>query len=657
VALSDREFIQELIEAKTIRLQTLEIEKGRKGEDAPLIVSQELRELRVELIELQARLARCSPEDPSPAQQQSKHSSAEIPELRREQELERARPIENSQGQPPIIERAQFQPLSSRSSGTTTQSTSKENIDRKQESVGMLAFAVLDGGGVKGAALVGCLTAATERHVEWLGFGGSSAGAIVALLASIGYQPHELRRIIIDELAFTALLDDGDGGQLQSVSNVARRAAMIARHQHFCPPLRNVIGLISQSRAVLSPLNQSLGIYSGDRFRKFLFDKIVNKYPGLSDKNDISFADLERNGAKPLKVVASDVTTRRALVFPDISGPQYSVIDAVRASMSYPLVFRPVVFGSRRLVDGGLCTNLPVFLFEDERVRYRVPVIAMDLVEATTGPRPMDGYGLKEFVADLIDTAMEGSQQLLSQQIKGLHHIRVPVALVSALDFDISVPDRQRLFDAGYLAFNKYFSTYLSVPASARDRVEQIQAAYEASPRLVRPLLESVANQVERVTTAKDVRVHVMLPTLQRTRIVVYQFGMDDDEDAALELNESAGCSGLAFSYGQPVFADLEEAARDPLAWGMTKEQHNRVPRDRKAMVSVPIFKPQIAALEAGDERKASLHVMGTLSVDTTTALADTYWIKDLPERVRVVNADLVKVLATWAEGIGRLLS
>ena len=50
----------------------------------------------------------------------------------------------------------------------------------------MQAYAVFDGGGVKGAALAGCLKAAQESKIEFVGFGGSSAGSIVALLATAG---------------------------------------------------------------------------------------------------------------------------------------------------------------------------------------------------------------------------------------------------------------------------------------------------------------------------------------------------------------------------------------------------------------------------------------------------------------------------------------
>jgi NTE family protein len=70
----------------------------------------------------------------------------------------------------------------------------------------MKAYAILDGGGVKGAALAGALSAAAENGIEFEGYGGTSAGAIVALLASVGFTPEEIRHIMLEEVDFTDFL-------------------------------------------------------------------------------------------------------------------------------------------------------------------------------------------------------------------------------------------------------------------------------------------------------------------------------------------------------------------------------------------------------------------------------------------------------------------
>src|SRR5687767_14965829 len=70
------------------------------------------------------------------------------------------------------------------------------------------AYAVLAGGGVKGAALVGALAAAKQSNIKFVGYGGSSAGSIVALFASLGYSVDEMRHKF-ERLDFATMFDDG----------------------------------------------------------------------------------------------------------------------------------------------------------------------------------------------------------------------------------------------------------------------------------------------------------------------------------------------------------------------------------------------------------------------------------------------------------------
>ena len=54
-----------------------------------------------------------------------------------------------------------------------------------EKSSSMEAYAIFAGGGVKGVVFAGCLVEAKQHRIEFLGYGGASAGSLVALLASI----------------------------------------------------------------------------------------------------------------------------------------------------------------------------------------------------------------------------------------------------------------------------------------------------------------------------------------------------------------------------------------------------------------------------------------------------------------------------------------
>jgi NTE family protein len=65
---------------------------------------------------------------------------------------------------------------------------------------------------------------------------------------------------------------------------------------------------------------------------------------------DITFADLDL----PLKMVATDVVTGCEVIL-----DQGKVVDAVRATISIPFVFKPVEQANMTLVDGGILNNVP----------------------------------------------------------------------------------------------------------------------------------------------------------------------------------------------------------------------------------------------------------------------------------------------------------
>jgi NTE family protein len=505
----------------------------------------------------------------------------------------------------------------------------------------MKAYAILDGGGVKGAALAGCLKAAEELGIEFAGFGGTSAGSIVALLAVLGYTGDELYHMTVHDLDFTHFLDD-DGRDLLRLHRLAQRLQGLRSWQL---PIA-VPWMLWREHRMLGRLQQDLGLYRADRLQDFLHDKIVNKLPDLRSDRGVTFEDLRRAGRPPLKVVASDLGLGKAVVFSDAGGRERNgpVLDAVRASMSYPFVFRPVLINGRPLVDGGVSSNLPVFLFEHERERDGLPVIAFDLVSPIS-PQASPSYGLLEFSSALLTTALESTDDLMRQVTRGLYHVCVPVPEgIRAMDFWLSKDRREELWRCGHSQTHTFFRKVVPHWLDAQDEVERLQARY-GDPQRVRQVLEVLIQEVTQNTPARQVRAQIMLPTGHGTRRVVYQWGMDGDADQDLELPLDGGCTGRAWVTRTPQFADLEQARRAPAVWHMSVQHHSKVRPDRKAMLCVPIFDLD-RATGVSDARQVP--ILATLSVDSATPLAETGWLKD--------NFAVQRAIF-WADVFSKLLS
>jgi NTE family protein len=408
-----------------------------------------------------------------------------------------------------------------------------------------------------------------------------------------------------------------------------------------------------RNRGLLKRLNADKGLYEAEPLRKFLEEKVRKKL-SYSSQLPLSFKKIWELTGKDLKVLAADVTNRRPVVFSRDTTPDFSVIDAVRASMCYPFVFRPVPYASSVLADGGLASNLPVFLFESERFANRhAQVIAFDLVSDDTTRQA--SRGLLQYAGDLLNTALDASEVLVRDLLDGVHYIPIKVdASIHAMDFKISRDRRIGLANAGTSQTLMYYNA--SPLSKARGSVEQVQARY-GPPANYEAVLQAAALEFRIALGANAsaiggarvrVRTHIMLPVSSISRAVIYQFNMDSDPDIDLVLSNTAGCSGAACGSLAVAVADLKKARENPSAWGMTGPEANKVPADLCLMLSSPIFTASSSSF--GDSTP-----IGAFSVDTNAQISENGWV--VQDRMELEpTRDVEDLLDKWSGVIGHML-
>src|SRR5690625_1747657 len=172
----------------------------------------------------------------------------------------------------------------------------------------MKADAVFEGGGVRGIAFAGAIEAMEEQNVKWMRIAGTSAGAIVAALLAAGYTSKEIR----------TALEKMDFGQFRG-RNIVNRIPLIGN---------------------LAQLVFSLGMYKNDYLESWIDELLTNK-------NIKTFADLPEG---KLKIIASDISYGKMLIFPDdlprygMSPADVNISKAVMMSSSMPFFYRPVIW-------------------------------------------------------------------------------------------------------------------------------------------------------------------------------------------------------------------------------------------------------------------------------------------------------------------------
>ncbi|WP_107040370.1 patatin-like phospholipase family protein [Brumimicrobium mesophilum] len=188
---------------------------------------------------------------------------------------------------------------------------------------------VFKGGGVLGMAYAGAVEALEEKNIlaGVKSVSGTSAGSILALMISLGYNSAEIKKMV-NATNFKDFEDHWDPFRIAT---------------HY-------------------------GLYKGDYLLKWIKDIIKKK---TNDEN-ITYAELSLIGTQDLKVFATDLTLGIICEFSSEKTPDVIVAESIRASMSIPIFFHAWKFTNSKpndhiYVDGGVLYNFPISIYEPEK--------------------------------------------------------------------------------------------------------------------------------------------------------------------------------------------------------------------------------------------------------------------------------------------------
>ncbi|HNV86558.1 MAG TPA: patatin-like phospholipase family protein [Candidatus Omnitrophota bacterium] len=201
-----------------------------------------------------------------------------------------------------------------------------------RELSGRLVGLVLGSGAAHGLAHAGVLKALEAEGIPIDVIAGSSIGSLMGGLWAAGYSAHEIEKITL---------------------SLGEKAGFF-----------NVFSVMD-----LSPVYR--GFLRGNQTVRFLRSLLGNK----------TFQDLRI----PLKVVATNLFTSEAIVF-----EEGDLVEAIRASIAIPGIFRCGHVNGNTCIDGGVVDPLPVKLLADRGVRK---IIAVNVL-----PGPEDVLERKRFV-------------------------------------------------------------------------------------------------------------------------------------------------------------------------------------------------------------------------------------------------------------------
>lgn len=277
----------------------------------------------------------------------------------------------------------------------------------KRETVGL----VLSGGGAKGVAHIGVIKALEDAGIPVDYVAGTSMGAIVGSLYSCGWTPAQMLELILSP-----------GFKYWSTGTLNRKYEYLVIHPQatpqwvtFNPGGKDSTNLFSHiiPTSLINPIPMNL--------------EFLELYSPYTEQCHENFNDL----FVPFRCVTSDVYHKHKIVLK--SG---SLGDAVRASMSFPLVFRPIEIDGVLVYDGGIYDNFPVDVMrEDFHPDFIIGV-------SVSGPDGKPERG--NIYSQLEDMIIQKNDYNLPAD-EGVK-IQVPVLNFGVLDW----ADSQEIYDIGY---------------------------------------------------------------------------------------------------------------------------------------------------------------------------------------------------------------
>lgn len=464
----------------------------------------------------------------------------------------------------------------------------------------MKAYGVFEGGGARGYAHVGALRAAERRDIEFIAVAGTSIGAAIAALIAAGYRSNDLLRIedgnergLLAEDLTTKLLNSAEYRRIMrwrsqrlwfAEGRFLRSADRLWRHLYavwwllIVPAIfLSPVAFLFHGRLLRAIWSQS-GATGTELFREWFGEKLRAKLD-LPEGEKVRFRHLRQI---QLRVIAADLTTSQIRVFGGEEDADMDVTEAVSASISYPLFFRPARIGESVFVDGGMVSNFPAWALDDVRdlqprayptFGFRlIDGSATEAVAAWPGDTPPLAMAT---IARLMATALDSRQSLESRRIDDYHPISLPTH-IRTLDFHLLSSERARLIRHGEEGVESYFRKQIG-PQPLR----KMELA-----------LRSFANVLaEALQNSNFVRSYLLQRSDKQTCRVVYAALMEGDADDMLQLRWDSSSQALSLRLKEPVLLRVSDISDLDRTRPTTKYMHALRPASVKHVYCVPIFR------------------------------------------------------------------
>jgi NTE family protein len=259
---------------------------------------------------------------------------------------------------------------------------------------------VISGGGLRGFSALGALTRLLELEiiVKPEIYCGTSVGSIICLLMIIGFTPSDIYDILY-ELDFSTLM----------ISNIDNIFDDVHFGLNKLDPVMYIIGSLMKSKKL---------------------------------RITTTFIDLFKKFNVKLIVTGTCVNDTTLHYFSHELTPDMKILDAIRISISIPIIFIPHIWDGKVWIDGGCMNNYPIELFNDRLS----DVIGIYLDENYYNYTSFDD--VQTYVKQIMKSLLIGIS------LNKLEHYKDNTIIIKStinyVDWNISPNDKFLMYNTGY---------------------------------------------------------------------------------------------------------------------------------------------------------------------------------------------------------------
>ena len=204
---------------------------------------------------------------------------------------------------------------------------SKDIESKEIENKNKFKYLVISGGGMYGISFIGAIKYLEEIEInEFEEYCGVSAGSMVSLLSIIGVGYKELYNFYMNY----------DLNKLVDID--------------------------------LESILENYGLLKGNKIIKLL--SIFMKYKKINP--EITMKELYELTSKKLIIGVTNLTKIKGEYISYENYPDMPVLLAIKASISAPFLFEPLIYNGNYYVDGGISDNFPMHLYKGEKEKYTI---------------------------------------------------------------------------------------------------------------------------------------------------------------------------------------------------------------------------------------------------------------------------------------------